>query len=297
MNMTIGKLLALVKNVGGQGAGGGGGVQPDWNQYLPDAPEYIKNRTHGLELAREVEQAFTMRSVASTTANMDMRAQTGTYDLKIGETYAIVVDGVTYFSECREVPVEPVTGSDYLNGTEAVRKAIGDKTFATCPFYMYIRGDATGVYKAERHVFADTGAHNAKVYTTYMTPKLKTLDEKYIPDTIARKSDLESLGGGGGGMKTLIIKNIYKDGTDTYIASNMTFDEAKEMYMNCEPFLCYDVEVSLEEDGSMNHFNISLANDVQYYKGNEYWDEHFQINTNGPVYSFYADGSVTAYID
>lgn len=297
MNMTMGKLLALVKNVGGQGAGGGG-VQPDWNQYFPDAPEYIKNRTHGLELAREVDTAFAMRKLTNAMADTDKRASTGQYDLLIGETYAIVVDGVTYFSECREVPVEPVTGSDYMSGTEAIRKAIGDKTFATCPFYFYMRGNASGVYVAERHVLADSNEHSVQIHRTYTAPKLKTLDEKYIPDTIARKSDLEGLGGGGGGgMKTLIIKNIYKDGTDTYIASNMTFDEAKAMYMNCEPFLCYEVRIGLEEDGSMNGYDIRLANIVSYYKGNEYEDERFQIETSGPVYSFYADGSVTAYID
>lgn len=198
MDMTMGKLLALVKNVGGQGAGGsGGGVQPDWNQYFPDAPEYIKNRTHGLELARVVETSFSVRKLSNALADTDKRASTGQYDLVIGETYAIVVDGVTYFSECREVPVEPVTGSDFMNGTEAIRKAIGDKTFVTCPFYFYMRGNSAGTYVAERHVLADDGEHSVQIYRTYMTPQLKTLDEKYIPNTIARKSDLEGLGGGG----------------------------------------------------------------------------------------------------
>lgn len=38
--------LALAKTYTDQHSGGGGQVQPDWNQNDPTAKNYVKNRTH-----------------------------------------------------------------------------------------------------------------------------------------------------------------------------------------------------------------------------------------------------------
>lgn len=89
------KLLCDCDEDGGQGAGGGSSVQPDWNQNDETAPDYVKNRTH--YAADETETVFL--PAATYDFAEDRGAMFGELPInaiKGGATYVVTMDGVEY---------------------------------------------------------------------------------------------------------------------------------------------------------------------------------------------------------
>lgn len=73
------------------GGGGGSTIQPDWNQNDPNAPDYVKNRTHYEELKtiieeREVRAWFEFGERAFVASRMP----------RVGEKLTIMFNGNTY---------------------------------------------------------------------------------------------------------------------------------------------------------------------------------------------------------
>lgn len=75
---------------------------------------------------------------------------------------------------------------------------------------------------------------NAKVTIGNLGTILTPLDEKFIPDTIARKSDIT-----GGGSHVVSFKGTYREQGDSYEVSELnipfTVEEAKRIVQNGEP--------------------------------------------------------------
>lgn len=158
-------------------------VQPDWNQNDPTADDYIKNKTHYENIVYNTySKLLTLKNVPATAANTDRRVGSSFSERDIGSVFIVIFDGTKYVCVLEQVPVEPVTGTDSLAGQEQIRFALGDKTFEKFPFYYYQRN-----YSAYRICVPDDGlSHNIELWSSQEIKTLVQLDEKYIPDTIAR---------------------------------------------------------------------------------------------------------------
>ena len=146
------------KRAGGN-TGSQSGVQPDWNQNDATKPDYVKNRPfyESISLTTFLEEQQIDFSSSFTIPN----------DIVKGKTYFIHWDDTEYTIEA------------------TYKDIFGDGSI----LIPYLE-QADGLFTIEGVSMnaADKGVHNVAIYTTELS--LKTIDEKFIPDTIARKDSV-----------------------------------------------------------------------------------------------------------
>ena len=158
------------------GSGGGGGVQSDWNQNDSTAADYVKNRPFYTGDPAEtvlVEES----TVPFKDAGGDYFGQLkSTFSATVGETYKVSWDGTTYECVCIED-----SGAISIGNLSIV----GAGTDTGEPFLMGVNnGIALAIYTADTatsHTFSISG----------VAPQVVKIDEKYLPDNLATKSEVE----------------------------------------------------------------------------------------------------------
>ena len=148
----------FAKRAGGN-TGSQSGVQSDWNQSDETAPDYVKNRPF-------------YESISLTTFLEEQQ-------IDFSSSFIIpndIVQGKTYF----------VHWDDAEYTIEATAKDIFGDGSIWIPYLE--QADGLFTIEASRMDAADKGIHNVAIYTTELS--LKTIDEKFIPDTIARKDSV-----------------------------------------------------------------------------------------------------------
>jgi hypothetical protein len=151
--------------------------QADWNQNDENAPDYVKNRTHysGLQHITftgdtdglDVYNGYLYR-VHSDTPNIN--------DV-IGGTMTVLVDGSYRDFTIAESWVKQLTA--YPNDGYVINNSV-------IVFFNDVPNVAkAGIYFAWHQAICQVAGLSYNVR--------KTLDEKYIPDTIARKSDIPEI--------------------------------------------------------------------------------------------------------
>ena len=141
------------------------GAQPDWTQNNPDAPDYVKNRTHWIEDAK-LETIFdgTLDTSGVGSAHFDFLEMNK--PLVVGEEYLVTLNGTQYWLT-----------ADF----DGDIVYIGDNTFkyTTMPFVLYNDSDTSQMFETNKSgTWKLNVKHNSKV--------VHQLDEKFIPDSIAR---------------------------------------------------------------------------------------------------------------
>ena len=194
--------------------GGGEQVQTDWNQNDSTAKDYIKNRPGGYEEGFEITWDGDTTGRVSATAEGEPVAwykvsdKILTADDIIGGTITIIQNGV---SQSLVVTSDIVVREDYgvtmSDGLIILAAQQGTYVFTEGGFSISI--PETGVY------FAYMSSAGTTMYTssgtTMYTSSLSSIiihpfDDKYIPDTIARKDEVPdfSLGVSEGAVKNLM---------------------------------------------------------------------------------------------
>ena len=157
-------------------SGGGGGVQPDWNQNDETKPDYVKNRP--FYTGGPVETVLVEESTVSFAAanGAYMGELQSTFSATVGETYKVSWDGTVY--ECTCVDFSGMT----IIGNLSIMDAGSDTGE---PFVMDVKnGQGIRIYTA------DTSASHTLSISGFAQEVVK-IDEKYLPDTIATKSEVE----------------------------------------------------------------------------------------------------------
>ena len=151
-------------------------TKADWNQNDENAIDYIKNRTH-YEINEDSEIVILDKSInlekdPLTNAEIYIGSCEINTELVSGQTYTVVWDGAFYENlVCDE---EHLGTDNFITG--------GDEY----PFSIFY-------YEGEFRISSNIGGdHTVKIYTVSKTATIKQLDEKYIPDTIARKEYVDT---------------------------------------------------------------------------------------------------------
>ena len=170
-------------------------IPSDWNQNDETASDYIKNRTHWVE--SELITSPYLSSLTTRAGVMEVSVGTPIWE---GEKYIVTIDGVRYASQA------------YY--TEDWCAALGDSRLynpddmsnpVDLPFFITINEEegesfdspwgpeVTYIYVADIR-FTDSEEHTVEIAViTGDNSTYHTLDENFIPDTIARKSDVENI--------------------------------------------------------------------------------------------------------
>ena len=167
--------------------------QSDWNQNDETATDYIKNRTHYVTGAQEIETVFENNSLPFEWYVDDIYGYANTVEFPeyIREiyTFKIIWDGVEY--TCDRISF----GSNYYIMMPTLilgNMAIEDGEYGVDsgePFCISV-DEGTGYMKISTNQAGTT--HSLKIVAIY--ENLKQLSEKFIPGSIARVSDLEDIG-------------------------------------------------------------------------------------------------------
>ena len=160
------------------GTGGSGDVQPDWNQNDSTQPDYVKNRP--FYTGDPVETVLVEESTvtfAEDSTGLYMAEFPSTFEATVGDTYKVSWDGTVY--ECTCVDLDKVCMIGNLS--------IADKGPDTGePFLMMVDNGIAIVIgttdTSASHTFSISG----------LVPEVVKIDEKYLPDTVATKSEVET---------------------------------------------------------------------------------------------------------
>lgn len=158
------------------GGGSGGGAQPDWNQNDSTAADYVKNRP--FYTGNPVETVLVEESTVSFADIGDglYFAVTQTLlDATVGAPYKVYWDGASYECECVDVSGNKFIGNLSISGA-------GSDTGE--PFIIGFRNSSINILTANAaasHTFSISG----------FVPEVVKIDEKYLPDTVATKQEVE----------------------------------------------------------------------------------------------------------
>lgn len=146
--------------------GGGGGVQPDWNQNDDTQPDYVKNRP--FYTGDPVETVLVEESTVSFSERNGIYQAVvpSTFKATVGETYKVSWDGTVYECTCAIVNGLPAFGNLSIMGA-------GSDTGE--PFFMGVENSA------KIQIFtADTSASHTISISGFVQEVVK-IDEKYLP--------------------------------------------------------------------------------------------------------------------
>lgn len=170
----------------------GGQVQTDWNQNDTTAKDYIKNRPGGYEEGFEITWDGDTTGRPSATAEgmpyawYKVSDKILTADQIIGATVTAVQNGVSQsFVVTSDIVVREDYGASISEGTIIIATKQG--TYVSAMGGPSISIPETGVY------FPYMNSVGTTVYTSSLSNIIAhPFDDKYIPDSIARKAELDS---------------------------------------------------------------------------------------------------------
>lgn len=164
-------------------------VQPDWNQNDPDAPDYVKNRTHWEENTRAVIEWD------GNTEGLESAELAGT-------TYYKIHDATPSLDELKGALFEGFLNGVYgtYTATEEEYNAIVELNAQYCVNCIFVGNPCIIAYDTTANLvgndveFSSTGVWIHKDYRkiTYGSTTVHQLDEKFIPNSIARVKDIPS---------------------------------------------------------------------------------------------------------
>lgn len=223
--------LALIKKMGGQSTGQSTG-RADWNQNDETAPDYIKNRTHYIELdaiqlLRGMTRAYTasglhyydfFSSSAPAGTNMndfnsDMITEGATMQLSMdpasnssSNNYSPLFSGK--LSRYSATDTDGSIYNYYIFGNMSYLDKLASRINAKVDFGTHEdTGEEAVVVIVQRTLNGELVTNYPRVYVCFdsnkigsltiqfkidaLIEKLVQLDEKFIPDTIARVKDID----------------------------------------------------------------------------------------------------------
>lgn len=157
-------------------------VQPNWNQNDPAQPDYVKNRTHWVEGSKEVLLDANVTMVSCEDPTFRQSEISSVPNLVEGNSYTIAIDGV-------ETSITAQKGE--LFGADVTY--IGDIAIVsmTAPAggvnFCYLVSDS---FPTSMFVLYNNTADTILLKICHDATTYHPLDEGFIPDTIARVSDI-----------------------------------------------------------------------------------------------------------
>ena len=154
-----------------------GAGQPDWNQNDSTQPDYVKNRP--FYTGNPVETVLVEESTVTFDKNggLYMAKFPSTFEATVGETYKVSWDGTTYECACVDFNNAPVIGNLSI---------VGEGSDTGEPFIMGILNG-----KEIQIITADPSASHTFSISGFVSEVVK-IDKKYLPDTVATKSEVEA---------------------------------------------------------------------------------------------------------
>lgn len=165
-------------------------VQSDWNQVDETASDYIKNRTHYYEKKYGFLFAFDTDEGNRPPSNHNgtcIMVKNSGYKFVEGETYTII----TVDKYGVEISGDVICTKNEVDGKLRLKTTLINSQNETTYNYNFYQNESesdTTIYGEFDTWINSNGQRSMIKLYGYIGEELKQLDEKYIPDTIARKN-------------------------------------------------------------------------------------------------------------
>ena len=160
-------------------SGGGGGVQPDWNQNDSTAADYVKNRPFYTGDPSETVLVEESTASFSGSGGMYLAQIRSNFEATVGETYKVTWDGTVYECMCVDFNGIPSLGNLSIPGA-------GSDTGE--PFIISAPGSGeiaiATLDTSTSHTFSISG----------IVPEVVKIDEKYLPTGDDSPYELKEVG-------------------------------------------------------------------------------------------------------
>ena len=154
-------------------------LQSDWNQSDETASDYVQNRTHYIDW--EYAQICTDVSINASWAYTGYEIfGLSPMTFKAGEIYEVTFDGVTYRVAAQVGTTEYNEEITYIGDIVLVGAATEDLNTARLPF----------CFNNVKNWVQSGGNHTVSIFG--MMPIYRKLDERFLPDTVAKANDLQA---------------------------------------------------------------------------------------------------------
>ena len=150
--------------------------KPDWNQNDSSAADYVKNRPF---YTGTVEMVLVEERTVEFAENNGLYAAEvpSTFDATVGEAYKVSLDGTVYECICGALGEALVLGNPSI---------IGSGFDTGEPFLI-------GVFNGYRIVIYTTDTSDSHTFSiSRLVPEVVKIDEKYLPENVAKKADVEA---------------------------------------------------------------------------------------------------------
>ena len=157
----------------------GSAANPDWNQNDATQPDYVKNRPfYTGDQAETVLVEERVVTFEDSGAGLYTATFESTFVPTVGETYKVSWDGTVYECACVGLNDLPVIGNISIPGFDSDS---GE------PFFIALENNGSIAIAT-----ADTASSHTISISGIVTPVVK-IDEKYLPDTVATKSEVDDV--------------------------------------------------------------------------------------------------------
>lgn len=185
-------------------------AKSDWNENDPESGSYIANKPFyeisGSELLFG-EETVTLGEASpvhpSVRSNYNKLADE---DFTKGDTYRVTLDGVEYICVAFQGDYNSTLGA---SGAYELDRGTPEYPFSITYGEVSVKTESDSVTLKVEHVLDE----------------LKTLDEKFLPDTVATKAYVDEKAGGSGGITEVVIT-----GVDDVYTANITFEDLHALY-------------------------------------------------------------------
>ena len=186
--------------------------QSDWKMNDESDGAFVKNRTHYYTGSGTTIVPNTAFSISSTSTYTELGEFTAVSNMEMGKRYSIVFDNVEY-------NITSTSNAIVGNGDFADNDIVLGNT-SDYPFAIFIDMTDYLVYAYANK----TGNHTLQIFDT---PNVVQLDEAFIPDTIARVSDIATTvvaTSGNGAAYTATVDGIFTlvEGVHFFMIPNTT---------------------------------------------------------------------------
>ena len=230
--------------------GGGGGVQPDWNQNDSTASDYVKNRP----FYSQHEEGYLIEnksvSIASATEPVYVRGDVAYLPFSVGETYKVTWDGVEYSCTANSNQGQVYIGNAKLAG------ASGGNNEPFC--IAYSNGDYVLVGAVGEHNFSISGDIER---ITKLPQKFLPPAEDYIPPSYAKTMEIFL----GASIEQLIeAEQHFKAHGVLYLANRLVLRKTGSLStIGQVTFYTQEAAYTFKSDGT-DTTNYTLENNVRY---------------------------------
>lgn len=256
-------------------SGGSEQIQSDYDQNDSSAMDYIKNRPFYDVSETVFDKDVTTVSVESSIYYEQDTEIVDTATVEDGDIYEVIVDSTTYLYELDTSFIyfgnlylyieqasinNDMTIEEYTELMEQMIPGISAKVVDTGEkFFIGIISGVTDFYTTE------AGTYH---FTISKITDLKQLDEKYIPDTIARVSDIPT---GGADIDLTNIPNLYT--WKRYSSSPKEYTETEQ------------TNVAIHTTATMGVANVYYASNISIADGSIV-NKDFELFTASDVTKF-----------